>query len=167
VETGSEFQNLKDRLQQLEDLEEIRRLRALYSRCVDMKDWATWKSEVLTQDYRLESQGGVQQGRDQVVASVSKSLDGATTAHHCHTPEIVFTGTDTATGIWAMQDHVTLPGDGQPFRFRGAGHYHDEYVRTSEGWRIRSTVQTRLSVDVLEGHPPEPGRTEEARLSSP
>lgn len=160
METRSEFQNLKDRLQQLEDLEEIRRLRGLYSRCVDMKDWNTWKSEVLTEDYRLESQGGVQEGRDQVVSSVSKSLDGATTAHHCHTPEIVLTGTDTAMGIWAMQDHVTLPGNGQPIKFRGAGYYHDEYVRTSEGWRIRSTRQTRLSVDVLEGQLPERGQSE-------
>ena len=155
LEADVESQRLKDRLQQLEDLEEIKRLRGLYARCVDTKDWATWKKEVLTEDYRLESQGGVQEGRDQVVSSVSKSLDGATTAHHCHTPEIVFTGADTAKGIWAMQDHVSLPGNGQPIKFRGAGHYHDEYVRTSEGWRVRSTVQTRLSVDVLEGQLPE------------
>ncbi len=157
MEAASESQNLKDRLQRLEDLEEIRRLRGLYARCVDTKDWETWNTEVLTEDYRLESHGGVQEGRDLVVSSVSKSLDGATTAHHCHTPEIVFTGADTAKGIWAMQDHVTLPGSGQPIKFRGAGHYHDEYVRTSEGWRIRSTVQTRLSVDVLEGELPQRG----------
>ncbi len=157
MEAESEFRRLQDRLQQLEDLEEIKRLRGLYARCVDTKDWDTWKKKVLTEDYRLESQGGVHQGRDQVVSSVSKSLDGATTAHHCHTPEIVFTGADTAKGIWAMQDHVSLPGNGQPIKFRGAGHYHDEYVRTSEGWRVRSTVQTRLSVDVLEGQLPERG----------
>ncbi len=160
VEAESEFQELTDRLQRLEDLEEIKRLRGLYARCVDTKDWDTWKKEVLTEDYRLESHGQAQDGRDQVVSSVSKSLDGATTAHHCHTPEIVFTGIDHARGVWAMQDHVSLPGNGQPVRFRGAGHYHDEYVRTSEGWRIRSTVQTRLSIDVLEGQLPEPRSSE-------
>jgi hypothetical protein len=155
MEGDGEWQRLEDRLRQLEDLEEIKRLRGLYARCVDTKDWDTWKKKVLTKDYRLESHGRVQEGRDQVVSSVSKSLDGATTAHHCHTPEIVFTGADTAKGIWAMQDHVTLPGNGQPIRLRGAGHYYDEYVRTSDGWRMRSTVQTRLSVDVLEGQLPE------------
>jgi SnoaL-like domain len=155
MEAESDFQRLTSRLQRLEDLEEIKRLRGLYARCVDTKDWDTWKTEVLTEDYRLESHGGVQEGRDQVVSSVSKGLDGATTAHHCHTPEIVFTDADHAKGIWAMQDHVSLPAGGQPIRFRGAGHYHDEYVRTSEGWRIRSTVQIRLSFDVLEGQLPE------------
>ena len=155
MEADVERQRLKDRLQQLEDLEEIKRLRGLYARCVDTKDWDTWKKQVLTEDYRLESHGGVQEGRDQVVSSVSKSLDGATTTHHCHTPEIAFTGADTAKGIWAMQDHVSLPGNGQPIKFRGSGHYHDEYVRTSDGWRIRSTVQTRLSFDVLDGQLPE------------
>jgi hypothetical protein len=74
LETRSEFQNLKDHLQRLEDFEEIRRFRGLYSRWVDTNDWDTWKSEVLTEDYRLESQGGVQDERDQVVSSVSKSL---------------------------------------------------------------------------------------------
>ena len=117
----------------MEDLEEIKRLRGLYARYVDNKDWDRWKKEVLTEDYRLESHGGAQEGRDQFVSSISKSLDGATSAHHCHTPEIVFTVTDHAKGVWAMQDHVSPPGNGQLMKFRGAGHYHDEYVRTSEG----------------------------------
>ena len=29
------------------------------------------------------------------------------------------------------------------------GHYHDEYVRVSEGWKISSTAVTRLRVDVV------------------
>lgn len=98
---------------------------------------------------------GVQEGRDQAVSSVSMRLDGATTAHHCHTPEIVFTGADAAKGFWALQDRVTLPGNGQLVKFRGAGRYHDEYVRTSEGSLMSSTVQTRLNIDILEGQLPE------------
>jgi hypothetical protein len=154
VASNDELWQLRDRLQRLEDIEAIKCLRSRYSRYVDTKDWDAWKQEVLTEDYRLESHGVVHEGRDQVVSSVSTSLESATTAHHCHTPEISFTSSDTATGIWAMEDYVVLPGDGEPVKFRGAGHYHDEYVRTSDGWRIRSTVQTRLSVDVMAGQLP-------------
>jgi hypothetical protein len=41
--------------------------------------------------------------------------------------------------------------------FRGAGHYTEEYVRTERGWRIKSTILTRLSVDMLQGQIPTAG----------
>jgi hypothetical protein len=84
---------------------------------------------------------------------VSKSLDGASTVHHCHMPEVTLTGPDTASGIWAMQDHVTMTLRGAPFSFRGAGHYRETYVRTEDGWRIKSSKLERLSVVPLPTDP--------------
>ena len=147
---------LREQVQRLMDIEEIKLLKGRYCRYCDTQNWAAWGDEVLTEDFHFESEGGVQEGRDVAIAMVSASLKGATTVHHCHTPEITFTGPDTATVIWAMQDHVTMPFKGETISFRGAGHYHEEYVRTERGWRIRSTILKRLSVDMLQGQPPSP-----------
>ena len=72
---------------------------------IDTKDWESLRG-VITEDFHSETDRGVMDGRDQVIESVASSLAGASTAHHCHTPEITITGPDSATGIWAMQDHV-------------------------------------------------------------
>ena len=146
---SDELEQLRAEVQRLQDIESIKQLKARYCQLVDTKEWDRWATEILTEDYRLEGEGAVHEGRDDVVAFVSSSLADARTVHHCHTPVITIAGPDTATGVWAMQDHVHMTLDGAPFAFRGAGHYHEEYVRTADGWRIRSTVATRLSVDLL------------------
>lgn len=148
--SDSELDRLRSQIQWLRDLEEIKQLKARYCRLVDSQEWKTWGDEILTEDFYFESDGGVQEGRDAVVAFVSKALQGASTVHHCHTPEITITGADEATGIWAMQDHVKLPRDDHPIMFRGAGHYYEDYVRTPNGWRIRRAVLKRLSVDMIQ-----------------
>jgi len=149
VAMSDELEQLRAAVQQLQDIEAIKQLKARYCQLVDTKEWDRWAAEILTEDYRLEGDGGVHDGRDGVVAFVSSNLAEARTVHHCHTPVITITGPDTATGVWAMQDHVHMTLDGTALAFRGAGHYHEQYVRTPDGWRIRSTVATRLAVDPL------------------
>jgi len=128
-------------LQQLTDIQAITQLKARYCRCVDTKDWAGYAA-CLTDDFRLVGDGGVHDGRDDVVAFVSTALERATTVHHVHNPEITVNG-NTATAIFPMNDYVELPG----FVLRGYGHYHEEYVRTSDGWRVKSSTVKRLRVD--------------------
>jgi len=138
-----------DPVQVLRDIEEIKQLRAQYVRFVDTKQWAAWAA-LLTDDFRLESEAGLHVGRDAAVAMVSGALGEGSTVHHCFTPEITLTGPDTATGIWAMEDVVRIELDGTPIAFHGYGHYHDDYVRTTAGWRFKQSVQTRLRVDPID-----------------
>ena len=138
-----------DLVQVLRDIEEIKQLRAQYVRLVDTKQWDAWAA-LLTDDFRLESEAGVHEGRDAAVAMVSGALDAGSTVHHCFTPEIAVTGPDTASGVWAMEDIVRIELDGTPIAFHGYGHYHDDYVRTAGGWRFKKSVQTRLRVDPLD-----------------
>jgi hypothetical protein len=147
---------LRARIQRLDDIEEIKQLRARYTRCIDTQDWDALRNEV-TEDFHTETDGGVLTGRDVVIESISKRLTGASTVHHCHTPEITITGPDSATGTWAMQDHVKMTREGAPFSFRGAGHYHESYVRTPTGWRISRSALKRLSIDPLPAGPPQSG----------
>lgn len=133
---------VEDEIQRLVDIEAIKHLRGRYSRAVDTKQWDVYAAS-LTEDAVLTADSGVNEGRDSIVAVVSGALATATTVHHQHTPEIEITGPDTATGIWAMQDVVQIG----TFVLRGFGHYHEEYVRTPEGWKIQRSTLTRVLIE--------------------
>lgn len=151
--SNDELRQLQHDIQELKDIEDIKRLKSRYFECVDAQDWAGWADEVLTEDFHFDSEAGILDGRDTVVAHIAKALEGGQTVHHGHTPSIRITGPDTAAGVWAMNDYVTLPGvGGAPCVIRGYGHYREEYVRTPRGWRIKTSVMSRLRVDV-EGQP--------------
>ena len=97
-------------------------------------------------------EGGVSEdGREAVVRSVSTVLEGVTTVHHGHMPEIEITGDDTATGIWAMFDYVEFPAteSGERFGLKGYGHYIEEYVREDGAWRIKRLSCRAVRVDPL------------------
>jgi hypothetical protein len=146
-----------DALQRLIDIEELRQLKARYFRYVDTKDWAGY-GNLFAEDFDFEPDPKLAEvfgtdgptGRAGLVALISKALEGSTTVHRGYTSEIEITGPDTATGIWSMSDYVSYPGQ-PPVGFRGYGHYHEDYVRTADGWKIRCRRLTRLRLDPLEG----------------
>jgi uncharacterized protein (TIGR02246 family) len=132
----------EDEVQRLADIEAIKALRARYTRAVDSKDWELF-ADSLAEDARLSTDHGVTEGREAMVTFISQALATPITVHHVHQPEIELTGPDSATGIWAMNDYV----DFDTFSLRGYGHYNEEYVRTPDGWKIKSSTLTRLRVD--------------------
>jgi len=129
----------------LADIEEIKQLKARYFRCLDTKDWAGLTT-VFTPDAVLEAEGRVREGREAIVATIAKVLEGVVSVHHGHMPEITITGPDAGTGVWAMFDYLQFPTE-PPSELRGYGHYHEEYVREGGVWRIRRLVLTRLRTD--------------------
>ncbi|HYF47394.1 MAG TPA: nuclear transport factor 2 family protein [Acidimicrobiales bacterium] len=135
-----------------DDLEAIKQLKARYFRFLDTKDWEAW-AVVFATDALMEVPEAdvVEHGREAIVSAVSAALEGTTTVHHGHMPEIELTGPDTARGIWAMFDHVEWPdaGDGGRVGLQGYGHYHEEYVREDGEWRIAATRLVRLRADPL------------------
>lgn len=141
-----------DRLQRLLDIEAIKALKARYFRLMDTKQWDAW-GQVFATNVRMEVPEAslVLDGRDAVVASVSAALAGTTTTHHGHMPEIEITGSNTASGIWAMFDYVEWPPgtDGIRIGLKGYGHYLEEYVREDGQWRIARIRLERLRVDPL------------------
>src|SRR5262245_17675398 len=138
-----------DQLQELVAIEAIKRLKARYFRCLDTKDWEGW-GQVFTTDALMEVPEAdvVENGRDAIVAAVSAALEGATTVHHGHMPEIEVTGPDTAQGVWAMFDYVEWPAaeDGARIGLQGYGHYREEYRRDGGDWRIAKTRLERIRV---------------------
>jgi hypothetical protein len=84
-------------------------------------------------------------GGDRVARVIERVLGPAVSVHRGYLPEIEVDG-DVARAIWAMDDVVEYP-DAPERNFRGSGHYHATYARTSDGWTIRSLVLRRLRLD--------------------
>jgi hypothetical protein len=98
----------------------------------------------------MEAEGQKHHGsREAFVRFVASALQGVVTVHHGHTPEIELTSPTTATGVWAFVDRL-LPGpDARPGMtpMDGWGHYHETYVKSDAGWRIKTQLVTRLRRD--------------------
>ena len=141
-----------DRLAEIVEIEEIKRLKARYFRLMDEKRWDEW-AEVFAEDFVGVYHGPHPElryeGRDSIVSENRRILATAKTIHHGHMPEIEITSPTTATGIWAMFDYVELP----EFTLEGYGHYHEEYVKRGGRWEIKSIRLTRLRCDVTPATP--------------
>jgi uncharacterized protein (TIGR02246 family) len=132
----------------VDDVEEIRRLKARYFRTMDTKDWEAMR-QVFTDDVVIdtsEAGGHVVRGADEFMAFLQGALGGAVTVHQGHMPEIDLTSETTATGIWALNDIVVWPNG---MRLDGYGHYHETYEKGADGWRIKASKLTRLHADFV------------------
>ena len=128
-------------------LEEIRRVKYRYLRCVDLKLWdeiADVFTADATVDYGTRALGKPIKlsGRDEIVAFLRDSLGpGIVTVHFASQPEIDISG-DVATGIWSFKDTVIAT----EFKvlIEGAAFYEDRYERGGDGrWRISHTGYVR------------------------
>lgn len=138
-------------------LEEIKRLKYRYLRCVDTKNWAelaTTLTEDVAVDYGTPAYGSplTFTGRDALVSFLRDNLGpDMVTTHFASQPEIDIDG-DTATGTWAFED--TVIATRHRFVITGAAYYEDHYTRTDGQWRIartgyRRTYEATLSLDDL------------------
>jgi hypothetical protein len=143
-----------DPLQELVEVEAIKKLKARYQRGVDTKDWELLGS-TFSPDARSVYSGGKYafDGRDAIIEFLSNSLGTPEiqTMHHAHTPEIEITGDSTATGTWYLEDFVlsARPTEASPDGtvMHGTGIYHDEYVKIDGEWKISLTGYERIFED--------------------
>jgi hypothetical protein len=152
-----------DILQELHEIEALKRLKGRYCLLMDTKQWdagldlflpdATlkWDTAVATrgrdgQTSDAYAGAGVDQIRKHVVEQV---LDPADTVHQGHTPVIDFTSDTTANAIWAMEGLARYP-DGSGIQ--AFGHYYETYEKVEGSWKIASLHLTRLWLnDLLHG----------------
>ena len=115
----------------MDELEQIRLLKARYCRFLDTRDIGVLAATVRARRGGPARPRGVHRWRrpaDHAAAGrlsrafepvVLGGIAGAATMHHCHTPEIELTSPTTATGIWAMEDLLVFP-DGSELHGAGA-----------------------------------------------
>ncbi len=133
--------SLEQRIQRLEDIEEIKKLTATYADHVN-KGWlgkevafdklagvftpdATWTSAAMGADAH---------GIDAIVAMLRERTAGGSFAMHSFTNPIIDIDGDTATGNWLLW--VAVANDGHANEV----HQSEElrYTRTADGWRIQA-----------------------------
>jgi hypothetical protein len=129
-------------------LEEIRRVKYRYLRCVDLKLWDEME-EVFTPDASADygthavKESLNLRGREEILTYLRENLGpNIITVHRCGQPEIEIDG-DRATGIWSFEDTVIA----MDFKvlIKGAAFYEDTYERGADGrWRISHIGYTRI-----------------------
>ncbi len=140
-----------DGLEQLLEIEALRRLKAAYFRFYDTKDWDGWLAQ-LTEDATLTAEPGTIWeeaqpplrliGRKAIGEYLVRMGPLRNTVHHGHTHEIDLLSATEARGIWAMEDIVEY----QDKRLHGHGHYHETYRKVAGQWRFASIHLKRLRV---------------------
>jgi hypothetical protein len=131
-------------LSDLIEIEQIKRLKYKYLRCLDQKLWDEI-AECFTPDATAAYSGG-QYSFDSAAAIVdflrqAMGADSFHSSHRVHHPEIELTGPNTATGVWALEDEVI--DTRFEITIRGAAFYEDEYVKVDGEWKLRHTGYRR------------------------
>ncbi|CAN5302325.1 nuclear transport factor 2 family protein [soil metagenome] len=126
----------------------IHMLKARYFRYVDGQDWEAL-ADLFTPDATLHfvnSQDAPLPLKESI-AFIASAVQGATTIHHGHMPEIELSSPTTAHGIWAMEDRLYwAPGSASRLglaQLHGLGYYHEEYAQIAGHWLIRRLKVTR------------------------
>ena len=142
-----------DELERLLAVEEIKRLKARYFRCVDTKDW-NGLAEVFAVDGTFVTAGRPDlplHGVDEIIGFLRLALEHVVSIHHGHMPEIDITSPTTASAVWAMNDVLRWTQPSELSELRGWGHYAETYARIDGSWRITSSVLTKIRVDTVPG----------------
>lgn len=129
----------------MDDLEEIKKLKARYFRGLDSKDWDLY-GEVFAEDVVVDlstAGGDVYRGRDAFLA-YARGLQLVQSVHQGHMPEIDLTSETTAAGIWSFEDY-NLWEDGS--QNHGYGHYRETYEKVAGRWRIKTMKLSYLRID--------------------
>ena len=130
-------------------LEEIRRLKHRYLRCLDQKAWDELET-CLTEDATASYGGGAVEldGRAAILEFLTSSMGstGMLTSHRGSQPEIDLVGPADATGTWALEDVVIHQDFG--VTIHGASFYEDRYVKVDDTWRIRATGYKRTYEEI-------------------
>ena len=138
--------DLAARLQRLEDIEAIKRLKYLYFRSIDTADIDALEP-ILAEDIEVDYHGGAYHwqltGKAPLMEALRHAFHAKGLAQHTgHHPEIDILTPTTATGLWYLTDvftHLdTLHEVG------GGALYRDTYVKEGNQWKIKTTGYVRV-----------------------
>lgn len=133
----------------LVEIEAIKRLKYAYLRCLDLKLWDEL-APLFTEDAVCTYSSGAYtyEGRDAILGFLRAAMDRTTflSSHKVHHPEITLTGSTTARGTWGLED--TVIDLEHRITIRGCAFYEDEYVRQDGSWRFARTGYRRVFEEV-------------------
>ena len=140
---------------ELIEFHEIEQLKYRYIRALDTQDWDLLEACFTPDAHAWYSNGEfVHDGASQIRQFLEELCSPAFVSSHivAH-PELKLTSSDTAEGIWRLQDIVFFTEPNPAFahgniqggeRMDGAGYYYDEYRKDEGAWRISSIGYVRI-----------------------
>lgn len=137
-------------LDRLVAIEAIKHVKARYFRYVDQQDWKSY-STIFRPEAHFELGAGTFAGSAVMIEHVSGLLQGGTTFHYGHMPEIDILGPDDATAVWTLFDVVELPAEAGRPPFEGYARYWERYRREDGEWKIAWLRIERLRIVETEG----------------
>lgn len=144
-------------IEQLNDIEDIKQLKARYCRLIDQKKWSELENDFVT-DAVIEIAGAPGGADDtQRFTSVREFSDGLQklmgpliSVHQVHAPEIEVLDEQNARGTWAVADRLVFPA-GCPLKIlQGWGIYQETYKKNFGRWQFASVRLERLLVEPVE-----------------
>lgn len=128
----------------LENVEAIKRLKHRYLHCLDSKLWEEME-QCLSMDVKASFMGGAMKydGRDELMDFYRVALPPTRlTAHTGHHPQIEITGKASATGTWEVKAYLIETEAN--LSLGGMSVFHEEYVKETGVWKIKSMYCYRL-----------------------
>lgn len=132
--------SLAQRIQALEDIEAIKRLKYKYWRCLDLKQWDEL-AECFAPNARVGYGEGQYsfQGVEAIMGFLRESLSkerGSVTLHHGHHPEITLTGETSARAVFALDNYMFNLNQDRGIRI--GAYYEDECAKIDGAWKFLS-----------------------------
>lgn len=129
----------------LEAIELIKQLKSRYFRGIDTANMEAL-AQCMAPDVSAHFFGGSYEikveGFDEVMGFLKQSFHAdAAASHFGHTPEITVDG-DTATGLWYLYD--IFYDLAREVKTSGSAVYEDTYIKTQDGWKIKTTGYKRI-----------------------
>ena len=138
-------------LEKLLAIEEIKQLKARRDHALDQKDWETYAA-VHAPDHVSHNDGQERQSSPQVVIEFLKeALDGVTTCHQSHTPDISFDTPAKARCVWSMEDNLFWKQGEEEHFLHGFGFYHETCEKRAGEWVFTFRRLERLWVKTSPG----------------
>lgn len=97
-------------------------------------------SNLFTENASLTVVNQTWEGRSNIEQRIEGLKTGSTIRHEMSTIRIVPVDEDHATGVSYATIYAAPEGETSVSGFVLMGEYHDEFVRTAEGWRISKRV---------------------------
>src|SRR5256885_1815707 len=136
--------DLAARIQRLEDIAAIERLKYRYWRCLDLELWDELAGCVTDQaaadygDGRFLLAGAV--GIPSVLSRARRWEAGSVSGQLGHHREIGLTSATAPRGTWALYNYLFNAAQKRSVRI--GAYYHDEYVKVAGAWKIAHTAYT-------------------------
>jgi hypothetical protein len=142
--------DLEARVQALEEIEAIERLKARYCYLVDSGQWQE-VVKLFTKDARIEFPFGAGKGTNAIVTFYRDTLPSQRSfiLHMLHNPIVEVKG-EKASGKWYYQSSGTVRSTNRAQW--GAGIYNDKFVKENGEWKFKEiVVKTIYSTPYDEG----------------